>query len=272
MDDISHANAPAIADLVPAADPQPPVPAHVMIDTETIALGDQPAFLSIGAVKFTAGEIVDRFHVGIDPKSCQNYGLDVDASTVMWWFDKERDAARAEIMALERIDLVSALLGFAQWLDSPLSVWSNGAGADLVWLRNAYKKTGLELPWSYKAESCYRTKKNETSLVPPLSVGTAHTALADAEYQARHLQAIWREQDQAPLRAMLEKCAAQFSFYGQSHRDKMEVATTELDRCEIPTRANDLRNIVKATERKALINESFASDIRQLLDGGPVQA
>ncbi len=236
-------NSPAPVLELTAADALPPAPAHVMTDCETIALGDKPAFLSIGAVKFDEHRILDRFYVGVDPGTAQDLGMEVDARTVMWWFDEQRDAARREIMKLEKIDLASALMGLAQWVGSPIAVWSNGATADLVWLRNAYKAAGLETPWTYKVESCYRTMRAQfPHVLAGDQVGVPHGALDDAIYQATHLQKIWagiRE----PLE-MLDDHALQFEKYELNHRAK---GTPE-------------------SEGKANVNRAFADTARDLLD------
>lgn len=164
---------------------------HIMLDCETLGVGNEPVLLSIGAVKFTADEIVDRFHVAIDPETCQLFGLKINASTVMWWLEDDRQPARAALLAQERHALPDALRGFAQWLGDPAPVWGNGATADNVWLRNAFRAIGDDCPWSYRLDRCYRTVKNLAPAgLEPSNSGVAHDALDDAVWQARHLMAI----------------------------------------------------------------------------------
>jgi hypothetical protein len=164
---------------------------HIMLDLETLGVSNTPVLLSIGAVKFTEDEIVDSFHVRVDPMTCQLFKLKIDASTVMWWLDGERADARTALLGHEQIDLPSALRGFAQWMGEPTPVWGNGASADNVWMRNAYEAIGDEAPWPFWMDRCYRTLKN---LAPEIEIareqGVHHDALADATCQARHLQAI----------------------------------------------------------------------------------
>lgn len=165
---------------------------HIMVDLETLGTGNDALILSIGAVKFTPTEIVDSFHVGIDPVSAQQAGLKIDAATVMWWFDPERAAAREALLGLERVDLGSALLGFRDWCgDDDVTLWGNGATFDNVILRGAFAAMRFEYPAKFWNDLCFRTLKR---LAPDVKVereGTHHDALDDATYQARLWQAIY---------------------------------------------------------------------------------
>lgn len=170
---------------------QPALKPHIMLDLETLGNGNEAVILSIGAVKFTQTEIVDRFHVAIDPETCTAFGLKIDASTVMWWLDAERGAARAALYEHEQVDLPSALRGFADWVGNESTpMWGNGSTFDNVILRNAYRAIGMEYPVRFWHDWCYRTVKNLAPGIEIVREGTHHDALADAECQARHLQAI----------------------------------------------------------------------------------
>lgn len=171
-------------------------PAHVMLDLETWGCGNKAAPVSIGACKFDANDILDRFHVAIDPGSCSYYGLDFDASTLLWWFDPERAEARTNWLAQERVELSSALLGFSMWLGEGhqvVSIWGNGSTFDNVILRSAYEATGQEYPVKFWQDQCYRTLKHRAPQVQLVREGVHHNALDDAVSQAKHLQAIVRE-------------------------------------------------------------------------------
>lgn len=166
---------------------------HIMLDLETLGNGNDAVILSIGAVKFTADEITDRFHVAIDPLTCQLFGLKIDAATVMWWLDNERQEARDALLGNTQIDLPSALTGFAEWVGpESMPMWGCGSTFDNVIMRNAYKACGMVYPISYRHDYCYRTMKNLVAGIEVPRVGVHHDALDDAEYQATHLQAIAR--------------------------------------------------------------------------------
>jgi hypothetical protein len=153
--------------------------------------------LSLGAVKFTQEEVLDRFYVAIDPVSCERIGLRMDASTVLWWMSKDRALAREALLenGSPMISISDALQGFADWF-GPESVplWGNGATFDNVILRNAYTVAGMEPPWKFWHDRCHRTLK---SLAPeikpernPFSNGIEHHALGDALWQVEQLQGV----------------------------------------------------------------------------------
>jgi len=174
---------------------------HVMLDIETWnRSSSEPLILSIGAVKFNADEIVDRFHVGVDPVDAERYGFHPDASTMLWWMDPKREAARKELLELPKVDLWSAVDGFLQWCritpeEERGSLWGKGATFDNVRLKAVSDKLGLgyDAVFNYRQDECYRTLANRCPDVKFEMIGTAHSAVADAESQARHLQAIAKQ-------------------------------------------------------------------------------
>lgn len=171
---------------------------HIMVDLETFSTANNALIVTLGAVLFDANTILDRFSVGIEPSDAQRYGLHVDAATVMWWMDPERDAARRILFEQAKVDLDSALMGFKQWVeqvpeDERGSVWGNGATFDNVKLKSAYDAARLDYPFTYKQDECYRTLKNRCPNIEFTRVGLLHVAVDDAESQATHLQAICRQ-------------------------------------------------------------------------------
>lgn len=159
---------------------------NVMVDLETLGKGSDAVILSIGAVAFDETGVGSDFYANIDPESCTRVGMKMDASTVMWWMT-QGDQARQVFKDGSRLDIV--LRNFTLWFASvgAENVWGNGATFDNVILSNAYTLAGLERPWSYRGDRCYRTLK---ALLPdvkaPPNFGTAHNALDDARYQAIH--------------------------------------------------------------------------------------
>lgn len=171
----------------------------VMLDLETMSTESNAAIIAIGAVKFDpkTKQITDRFYTRVDLQSCKDAGLDISASTVMWWL-QQSEAARSEFKG-QLPPLRTALAGFTAWMGKMpgdighTSVWGNGATFDNVILTNAYSAVGIERPWKYNKDRCYRTIKSlfpnvKTPETPAL---VAHRADHDAEYQAIHLMQIW---------------------------------------------------------------------------------
>lgn len=157
---------------------------NIMLDLETLGNGSNAVIIAIGACKFDATGVTEKFYTNIDPQSCVDAGLQMDASTVMWWM-KQSDEARK--VFTHGVPLKQALEAFAIWCGKPKTVWGNGAAFDNVILSNAYRLTGIVQPWPYWADMCYRTVKNLNKDVAMSRSGTHHNAVDDAVSQALHL-------------------------------------------------------------------------------------
>lgn len=162
---------------------------HVMLDLETLASKAlNAAIVSIGAVKFDPDAAFDpvtceKFYQIIDLEDAMKYGR-VEADTLKWWF-KQSLEARAIFDQEFAVTLDEALLGFNEWYgpDNSLPIWGNGATFDNVVLTSAYAATGIDRPWNYRADRCFRTIKN---ILPPVDApdyGVKHNALDDAMAQ-----------------------------------------------------------------------------------------
>jgi exodeoxyribonuclease VIII len=165
--------------------------------------GSFAAILSIGAIKFdlgvpidpSPGLFADTFYARVSLESSLKAGLRIDASTVMWWLHPNMAEAREQLRIGEPLELDEALLGLSQWYgeDDSLPVWGNGATFDNVILSNAYKAVGLERPWGYHSDRCFRTLRALAPQVARPQYGVKHDALSDAIAQALWLQAIVSE-------------------------------------------------------------------------------
>lgn len=174
-------------------------PAHVMIDLETMGTRPDAAIVSIGAVSFNIEEgLMSKFYVPVSLKSSVEHGGTMDPDTILWWMQQSDEACKDIIEATTPIDL--ALRQLDQWMayvvnhDNDLEgVWGNGAMFDNVIINEAYRRLGKGVPWTFRHDKCYRTKKSESSL-KIRRIGTHHNALDDAKSQALHLIEIWKEQ------------------------------------------------------------------------------
>lgn len=185
---------------------------HCMLDIETWDTSPHALIISIGAVKFdpnTAAPL-DAFHVGIDLKSYSRCGtyFKINPETVLWWMAPERREALDQWLGLEKVGVTTALEGFCMWYgDKSLPTWSNGASFDNVILRHAYDTFGMQCPFAFYDERCFRTMKSgvpkailaaaELELEADGIITTTHDALYDARLQALQLRAIrhWRGVD-----------------------------------------------------------------------------
>lgn len=157
---------------------------RVMLDLEALGVNPGCVILSIGAVAFT-DKIESTFYELVDIQSCLDLGMGVEGSTLKWWMD-QCDEARAEFQK-PASNIREVLLDFSNWFPEGAEVWGNGATADNVWLTDAYRRCGIERPWGFRQDRCYRTLK---SLRPEIEIevnGTHHNALDDARNQALHL-------------------------------------------------------------------------------------
>ena len=168
----------------------------VMLDLETMGSGPDAAITAIGAVVFDpmAGTLGAEFYQVVNLESAVRSGGVMDASTVLWWM-RQNDAARREF---ERFGatIESTLSSFRLWLldeaGKDARVWGNGAGFDNVILAGAYRRAGLQAPWSYKNDRCYRTVVALQPGLKRMEGGTRHNALEDAKGQAMHLMTCLR--------------------------------------------------------------------------------
>lgn len=158
---------------------------NIMLDLETMGNGNNAAIIAIGAVKFDAKGINERWYEVVSLQSSINVGLEVDSSTIMWWM-KQSDDARAQFEK-EGMELRNALIDFSQFVGNDPIMWGNGAAFDNAILSNAYRKSRLDQPWSFRNDRCYRTIKNLYPNIEIDDIGIQHCAVDDAEYQALHL-------------------------------------------------------------------------------------
>ena len=167
----------------------------VMLDLETMGNGPNAAIVAIGAVEFDllTQQIGERFYTVVDLESAVSLGGVMDASTVIWWL-KQSDEARAEFDRHGE-QLPAALQQFAGWMENraprdDVRVWGNGAAFDNVILSSAYRHNGVQQPWQFWNDRCYRTVKAQHPAMKMQRNGTHHNAVDDAESQARHLIAM----------------------------------------------------------------------------------
>lgn len=156
---------------------------HVMVDLETLGTDPGAVILSIGAVRFDTDGIDDEtLHVSVDPESCQDYGLSIDADTLTWWL--EQDDAVTDILR-GGIPLDDALHEFTAFIDDADTIWANSPTFDCSILRAAYDAIGDDVPWSYRDERDFRTLSH-LPVAPDIPFdGDKHNALDDATHQAQ---------------------------------------------------------------------------------------
>ncbi len=180
---------------------------HIMVDIETVDTKPTAAVVSIGAVAMQDdGEIVSRFYRTIGLMGAIPYGT-TDAGTLAWWGQQSEDARREALYPENPQDFKQSLKDLFDWAmvqgaSKNSNWWSNGSDFDLVILRGAYDRLGLESPVNFRGVRCFRTLRNLLPWVkaPDWQKGeVAHNALADAEYQTRHLNLLLKALPHPPV-------------------------------------------------------------------------
>ena len=170
---------------------------HVMCDLETLDTRPSAIILSIGACRMDpqTGEISDPFYRAVQVETCRDAGLTSSEATANWWAQQSEEAKRV-LSDPGAVSLLQALSDFNTYLymlpggASRAKLWGNGSDFDNVILSHAYEALGLDAPWRFYNNRCYRTVKSAMKhlcIKEPERIGTYHNALDDAQHQARFL-------------------------------------------------------------------------------------
>jgi len=156
-----------------------------MIDLETMGRASGCAIVALGAVVFDphVGLLGGDFYETIDLQSCVDLGLEIDVSTIEWWF-KQSEFARNALFT-NRKPILDTLGRFYTWMDdhSAEYVWGHGATFDISILEAAYLKAKRNVPWKYSNVRDTRTLFDIARVEMKRDIGTQHHALADARAQ-----------------------------------------------------------------------------------------
>jgi hypothetical protein len=171
---------------------------NISVDLETASTANNAAILSIGAtlisVPLDSGVNVNaEFYAKATLVGQADTGFDVSKSTMEWW--NLQDAAVREETFSGTEHVSKLLLTFSNWLSDVsnqgtyrINIFSNGANFDGVILRNAYDLIGMQVPFKFYGELCYRTMATIFDFpMPKPPVGEAHNALSDARQQGYNL-------------------------------------------------------------------------------------
>mgnify|MGYP001212003498 CR=1 FL=1 len=130
----------------------------VMIDLETMGVGNNAAIVSIAAVRFDiqTGKTYEFFEVNVDLNSSLNKGFKVSGSTILWWLSQSAEA-RGSLVLAPSINIEEALTKFAEFLRPDDILWSNGLRFDIALLDDAYQLLNMKIPWDFHNERDVRT-------------------------------------------------------------------------------------------------------------------
>jgi exodeoxyribonuclease VIII len=166
---------------------------NVMLDLETLDTRSTGTILSIGAVLFDKTGLGKEFYRTVDAQSCFDAGLTVSGSTFKWWMAQKAEARKA--LFEDNVPLQDALFAFTTFLHAHSTgdpkVWGNGSDFDNAMLAHAYNKLGMEIPWQFWNNRCYRTTCDILNDRVRKQEGVHHNALDDAKSQASHLRKVF---------------------------------------------------------------------------------
>lgn len=199
----------------------------VMIDIETLGTKVGSVIPSIGLVAFDSEKQYEdieelRYNsllINLDISTQLAEGKTVDASTLLWWLGQSEEARLKLIEGQKTDNLAScfaATMAMYAFMDidyqyridsTPLAVlevpakevkvYGNGSVFDIAHLNHMIKTGGIDTPWSYRNELCYRTlinsplySKDKIKAVKDSLKGklVAHSPVDDAIYQVMILQ------------------------------------------------------------------------------------
>jgi len=163
----------------------------LMIDIETLGKNNNSHVLSVGMVWW------DKSHPDEEAISCpilipslvQPKSI-IDSDTVKWWMQQERDAQDILIgnHSRESNELVAGKIKSAA--ESARRIWAKDPDFDCVILSNfIHNYLGAEWSWPFWKNRSVRTVMDIVPDCKDLVMdGTAHNALADAQYQTKQMQ------------------------------------------------------------------------------------
>lgn len=182
----------------------------VMLDLETLGLGNSPVISQISAVVFDirTGECFEEFNVKVSPQSCVALGLNIDAGTVEWWLKQDQAVLNNVIVKsiTEGSDIKKTLQAFSTFLElskkaheaKELRLWGNGTLADNKWIESAFDLAKLPKPFKYWEHSDVRTLVDLGRRITGQDVkkeitfiGEKHNAIDDCKHQIKYCSEIY---------------------------------------------------------------------------------
>lgn len=180
---------------------------QLMVDVECMGTTSEAALMSIGAAFFNLEtyEVGPSFCMPIHLATSVSLGMKMEPATVLWWL-RQSDAARRGI-TFGLNDITKVLREFKEFYVSncrpqDTRTWANSARFDLGILETAYRLAGVDVPWRWNLETCFRTVRglNPHIIYDPATQkqGVAHDAVDDAIFQIGHLFKIKQYNDAHP--------------------------------------------------------------------------
>ncbi len=179
---------------------------HMMLDLETWGAGSRAVIVEAGACVFEpegdvmpVEPIVDRcFYRAVDPQSALNLGMEVDASTILWWIGAD-ESRRARVLDAHQNKKYAKVHEFLDSLGSWMVqhkvkyIWAHGATFDPVILQEYYRRLRKDQPFNFRNVRDTRTfysmfDLTEEEWKEAMQRKEKHHPVYDAWAQARAIQ------------------------------------------------------------------------------------
>ena len=165
---------------------------NIMVDLETMGQSSKAAIVAIGACKFDPEKegIDATFFEVVDLATSVQVGLEMDASTVLWWLG-QGEPARKALLVEKPTAIWQALAEFTKFCSGVEYIWSHGSTFDCMILEQAYRLLKKPCPFEHKQMRDTRTVFGPPVLPEALiftKEGIEHHALDDAVSQAKAVQ------------------------------------------------------------------------------------
>jgi DNA polymerase III alpha subunit (gram-positive type) len=160
---------------------------NISFDLETLGKTSKAPIVQIAAVKFeNNGNIIEEFSRTINLEDLDNYDLEPDYSTILWWLNQDSKAQNG-VFGNDKVKttLKSAIYDFKEWIGiEEYNFWSH-ATFDPPVLKANIEAVGLDSFIHYRAFKDLRTLKELAGNPEVKRKGTHHVALDDAIYQSK---------------------------------------------------------------------------------------
>ena len=167
---------------------------HAMIDLETLDVTPQATVLTVGGVKFNPLD-------DSEPHSEFYYKLDLDSQdrsvnddTIAWWGTQDQKVQDEAFGTEGRVHIDEFLNSLPKWMVGVDKLWGHGYGFDITIIEDMLRQRGKNIPWQFWQVMDSRTLYAMAKVDPRKAMQTdLHNALADAYFQAKGVQMVYKE-------------------------------------------------------------------------------
>ena len=182
---------------------------HVMLDIETLGVGDKAPILSVAAVNFNlhTGEYLDYFthdatlHKKISLEDNIKYGFNIEPDALRWWLKTDANLLNETIHKKNHYTKIEDVISKLNKFCLNKYVWARSPSFDINHLKRVADACNLNLNINYQKEMDVRTLQ---TLYPEVSnsiefEGKAHDALQDCIHQIKIVSEIYNKKIKSSL-------------------------------------------------------------------------